>query len=772
MNQIGQEAKRLHNLGFVIHWLRPNSKIPVKSNWTNDDKDDLNALKEQYKNGYNLGVRLGNINHPLTDGTYLAVLDVDLKSSDVEHHKLAANWLKRNFWDLFGSTVETLSGRANGSRHLWMRLKAPMQSQKLYSSPELVEVYMPSAKANKKQLELLGKKKIDKGIRLRPAFEIDFMCSGKQIALPPSIHPDSNKPYKWGRKYGDNFKLSDIKFMDIEKKLETVLSNKGAIKKDAMRNTDSLAGWKPIEVNIFDVQLKLSDKMSNLLFEGDDVDDHSSACFSLALALVKAQYSDDEIMSILTDKDNTYLGTTPYRHAQTNNRARAARWVRDYCIVKARKEVDAAHVFEGVEELPQLSDEDAKKQAEATEKMKHWTTKLERTEKGDRVKPTLKNVILVLNEAVSKSVIKRDEFCNRETYGCDTPWNSKKGDLITDSDVIAIKVWLAQKYRFEPSINIIYEAVDAIARNNTFHPVREFLNGLEWDGIERIDNAFKTYFGGEGPKTYLKEVSRKFFVALIARIFVPGIKFDYIVIFEGKQGKGKSTFGVMLAGNDWFSDSMPDLHDKDAALNLQGTWIQEMGELASLRRGELEITKSFITRCIDKVRPPYGRKKVELKRQTVFFGTTDKSIYLYDKTGNRRFWPVYIKQLDFKAFKADRKQLLAEAMFVWFNLGEKLYLSEEAEKQIEEVHRDKMSDDEEDVMHEIFTRFLCEEVQKEDANVTEFRTSELFSLGGPFEEIKMNNYNLQKAARILKKEGYKKHHKRDGNYWIFQGENL
>src|SRR5690606_30472394 len=141
----------------------------VKSNWTGDHQDDWETLKKEYRKGYNVGARLGNTNYPLSDGTFLALLDVDLKSTDKRHQREAADWLRNNFQELFGSTVETISGRGNGSRHIWMRVKNPIASKKLYSSPEEVEVYMPSAKPNKKQIELLGEEKIAKGIRLRPA---------------------------------------------------------------------------------------------------------------------------------------------------------------------------------------------------------------------------------------------------------------------------------------------------------------------------------------------------------------------------------------------------------------------------------------------------------------------------------------------------------------------------------------------------------------------------------------------------------------------------
>lgn len=765
MSLILKQGKKLFDLGLAVHWLRPRDKVPVKSNWSGDQKDSWRVLEREFQKGYNIGARLGQLSQ-FEDGTYLAILDVDLKSEDPEHKKLAVAWLKKNFGDLFGNTVEVLSGRGNGSRHIWMRVKEPLSSQKLYSSPIEVEVYMPSAKANAKQIKLLGEEKVKKGIRLRPAFEIDFMCVGKQVALPPSIHPDSGKEYKWGQKFGDSFSYEDVKLMDMEKKLLTITTNKSEFKKEN-RNDDKMHGWKAVEVDHLDVELKLSEKLGLMLYSGEDVEDNSSACLSVSMGLVKAGFSDDEIMSILTDKDDTYLGETAYRHAQTENRARAARWIRDYCLAKARREVDAKHVFDDDVEVFNnfLPVEEAEKQMGELNSLIHWTSRLERTANGDKPKTSLKNTILVLTNAVDKKVFLYDEFFGRDIYGCDTPWEGKKGEAITDADVIAIKIWIAQHHAFEPNVNTIHEAVAGIGRDNKFHPVRSYFESLEWDGEDRIQNAFKNFFNAEGPETYLGEVSRLFFIAAVARIMSPGIKFDHMVIFEGKQGKGKSSFGSILASQAWFSDTVLNFNDKDAVMNIQGAWIYEIGELSSMKRSEIEVTKAFITRQVDKIRPPYGRRMLEMPRQTVFFGTTNAGHYLTDKTGNRRFWPVIVDQLDFEKLKSERDQLWAEAYFIWQNIGAKLFLSDEASKELEGVQADKIAEDEEDVMQEKLEKFMEEELMEGEFDFSQFKLSQLFEIGGPWEDEKQTSWNLRKASDILKRLSFIKKRSKSDRFW-------
>ena len=144
-----------------------------------------------------------------------------------------------------------------------------------------------------------------------------------------------------------------------------------------------------------------------------------------------------------------------------------------------------------------------------------------------------------------------------------------------------------------------------------------------WDETPRIDTWLKRNFEAQGDDEYLAQVFRKWLCAMVIRAYEPGAKFDWMPIFEGEQGVGKSSFGRMLCGDKYFLDWLPDLMNKDSALALQGIWAVEMGELASFRKNEIEAVKAFLTRTVDKVRPPYGERWLESKRRCVFFGTTN-----------------------------------------------------------------------------------------------------------------------------------------------------
>lgn len=761
------EAKRLHAMGFGIHWLRPRSKVPVQAGWTEGERDTISTLSKTYQTGYNIGTKLGA---PSRIGKYyLAVLDMDVKGLKKKHRKQAEEWLEENFPGLLKKSPITHSGRGNGSRHIWILVNKAFDSKKITSSSEIVKVLMPSHTPSKNDKAKLSDKEIKAGYRMRPAWEIDFMCAGKQVVLPPSIHPDTGKEYRWGRpvESAKNIPLIDIKdFLDTNSK-----NNVGRPKGHSQRLNAKYDIEDPKEI---DLELKLPPKIVDGIYEGDEVEDRSAFCLTVAIAMVRARFEDKHILGVLTNKDY-FIGAVSFDHSKSSHRQRAARWVQDYCIRKARQEADARFEFDcAVEIAPNLNNEQKKKQLKSAVSdlgQVNWKSKMDRTDK-DHPKPTLKNCILIAENAVAPNVFIRDSFANRDFYGCDTPWGGKKGDLLTDDDAVSIKVWLANNWKIEPSTNIIFESMVSIANKNRFHPVREYLTNLQWDGVSRIDTWLKSYLGARGPETYLRAVSRKFLVAAVARIFNPGVKFDYMLILEGLQGMGKSTVGNILAGDAWFLDGLPDLTDKDAALNLQGTWICEMGELTNLRRNEVEVAKAFISRRIDKVRPPYGKRMVELKRQSVFFGTTNVYEYLKDKTGNRRFWPVELvmTEVDFEGLKADRDQLWAEALLA-FDLGEELYLTGEAKEQAVAVQSSRMVEDDGDVIFSKLSVWLkqfmrARRTQKENGEELKpfkFQTIELFSdfsyegvNFSPLAEMKADNYKLQLASLALRKLGLEK----------------
>jgi predicted P-loop ATPase len=227
-------------------------------------------------------------------------------------------------------------------------------------------------------------------------------------------------------------------------------------------------------------------------------------------------------------------------------------------------------------------------------------------------------------------------------------------------------------------------AVAKVADDRSYHPIKEYFDGLlEWDGIPRIDTMLIDYLGADDNE-YVRAVSRKIMCAAIKRVYEPGIKFDNIVVLNGPQGIGKSTFISKLGGN-WYSDSLnlSDMNDKTAAEKLQGYWIMEIGELAGMKKADIDKVKAFISRQDDKYRASFGRRVTPHPRQYVFFGTTNSETgFLRDVTGNRRFWTIKTsgngRWKPWELTQYDVDMMWAEAL-VYTNEGESLYFSGEIE---------------------------------------------------------------------------------------------
>lgn len=759
-NEILAEAKRLYNLGWACHWIKPHSKAPVKSGWSGPVRDSWQDLKGSYQEGYGLGVRLGESSKIGT--SFLANIDVDIKSGEKRHQVEALEAVMSRFPELKNAP---LVKTGYGFRYFVATAK-PMPSGKLASSPDMAKVLMPTAGVNRQQLRAveegkLTKGELDQGYRVRGAWEIEFMSSGKQVVLPPSVHPDTGKPYMW------------IRPVDAVSLPLVALGSQGLGKgRGRPQGTRLIQGFTPVAVDL--VSSPLSDRIVEMILTGAEVSDRSAALLSVALAMCAAKFSDVEILSVLTDK-TTFLGETAYDtgHANTGSRAVAAEWVRRYTLVKAREETAAGKSFEDdVVVTVHLEPAEQALQAAELVEQKDWKEKLTRSGKDGSGPPrdTLENIVSILAHAVGPEIFRRDLFAGRDSYGMATPWGGVKGEVLTDDDAIKIKHWIGKNFRVEPSCHTVFEAMVLIATRNGYHPVRDELAALpSWDNTPRVDMWLARHFEAKGPPEYLAQVFRKWLVASVARTFVPGLKFDWMPIFEGVQGGGKSTFGSILFGQKYFTDWLPALSDKDAALGLQGIRCVEFGELDQLRRNELETTKAFVTRQVDKVRPPYGRRSLEISRQCVFFGTTNKEHYLKDDTGNRRFKPVEVGWLDFKALARDRDQLWAEALWIYENrLEATLELEGEAREFANETQAEKMVEDESAFMVEAIRNFIKR--IKAGSNITpfnfdRFKLVALFGEGAPLGKIQENGRNIQFAIKALKIIGAFKSRSKGYTWW-------
>lgn len=755
-SRVKTEIESLYSKGFALHLLKPRSKAPLKSKWTTGPRESKESLLKALKPGLNLGVRLGTPSR-VGEG-YLAVIDIDVKGEEKRFEEEAITIVRELFPDLFLRTPENpgpamvRSGRGNGSCHLYVITATPAVPQKLAVSSEKVKVFMPSAPVSRASKEALSEEDLNEGYRIRPAWEVSLMGEGQQVVLPPSVHPDSGKEYRWlGRP------TFELPLLPIE----------GKLKKS---EREKISDFEPVLV---DLDLSTLSEATKEVIRSGEADDRSVALFKIVIEMVKSGWKDIEILSVLTDTEFG-LSQCCYDHAKTESRKRAADWLYNYTIKKVRRENDASIVFDKEVEVSEISEEEAKEQ-EAELFARDWRLQIDRNgPKGNNPnspKLSFKNVLLILQNEAGSDIFRRDVFSYRDFYTYDSPWGGEKGATLTDSDPILIKNWLSQRYRFEPSVSLIEEVIVFITEKNTFDPVREKLESLpEWDGVNRLDGWLGKNFEAEGEPEYLAQVFRKWMVAMITRIYRPGAKFDWMPIFEGAQGVGKSSFGRMLAGEDYFLDWLPVLSDKDAALGLQGAWVVEMGELASLRKNEIEIVKAFITRQIDKVRPPYGKRSIESERRCVFFGTTNQETYLKDDTGNRRFKPVKVGSLNFTALRKEREQLFAEALFIYKNdLEITLELEDEAREFEKVIHAEKTVEDDSEIMKELLMEFIEKEKKKgpkERFNFSRFSLRVLFSpTGGPLSDFEMRDRNLKLAGKAIRDLGGKRWKSRGLKVW-------
>ena len=323
----------------------------------------------------------------------------------------------------------------------------------------------------------------------------------------------------------------------------------------------------------------------------------------------------------------------------------------------------------------------------------NWMDELERTQSG-AIKSTINNNLLILNgDPRLKGRFALNQFAGRGEVLDALPWSTDtKRRLWSDTDSNGLYWYMERAWGITGRGNID-SALDIHAALHAFNDVQDYLRGLDWDGVERLDTLFIDYLGAED-NAYNRAVTRKSFTAAVARAMTPGVKFDNMLILCGRQGVGKSTILDKMS-RGWYNDSISTFEGKEASELLQGVWLVEIAELDAFRKSDISRIKQFLSLRADRYRAAYGRHVRELPRSCVFFGTCNNFAFLQDSTGNRRFWPVDIGIREptkdvFRMADADVDQIWAEAKTRW-QLGEELFLTGEAAEMAlckQEEHRE------------------------------------------------------------------------------------
>lgn len=773
-------VKPYYDLGFALIWLRPRSKIPWEAGWTSGPRADWAYLEKTYRPGNNVGVRLGTPSK--INGKYLAVIDVDVKSTNPKHRKEAYDALAPLIGKQKFPTVS--SGRGNGSAHLYCLTDFPFKTYNPAASEERIKYLSPSKKPSKEELNELTKEEIKKGYRFSKAWEISLYSDGRQVVIYPSVHPDSGNPYLWKTPFE---KAPTVSFDGAERTSRSVQKTNGKLSREKLgigSSRERLSGFEATSVQLdwLDAPKDIVLLIKKGIWAGREVDNSDYMPMAIT-ALLSAGCDRNDVLTVMTDPDYA-LGRASYRHAgETKNREVAANWAWHYGSVKKAMDArDPKKIFSTPFDEELLSGEELQTQSDELKAERDWRQDLKRgAGKKDSPGPLLNclvNIHLILNNSFGPALFKFNEFSKQDEVWQKTPWGSEIGREFQERDIQKIKLWMCEKFGFQPDDANIWSALVNIADKNSYHPIKTYLEALPpHDGVARLDYFLERYLRGEAPKKYMQAVSRKTVVAMIARVYQPGIKFDTMLVLEGDQGLRKSTAVMTLASKPWFTDVNLNLKHKDSIADMSGKWVMEQGEMNVLSVHDVALIKQFLSRDTDRMRPSYGRKSQDYPRQSVFIGTTNEDIYLKDTTGSRRFWPIKVTgDCDIEGIIRDRDQIFAEAL-AFYKAGEPLWIGDADTNHLaraQQAERETV-DELTTVISEWISRTDKQSKFDDDFDPDFIRMVDLFVAPGPLGvashfPVKMDDAGQKRVARCLRKLGYTKkdvkHGGRNCKTWV------
>lgn len=685
LDRIVAEIEPLALNGVSFHWLHPESKRPIGDNWSEKPFRDLETLKDTHRRNNNVGVRLGE--YSKTPWGYLHLLDVDVRDEACLNEVLS--WFADHWPDGMSFPV-VRSGSGGASLHIYFFCPVPFRSKKLAKSKTFTMVW-----DDQKGREV---KKND--------WEIELFGTGKQVVVPPSIHPDTKKPYVWERRIDTDDLDLGIGIVD-QATVESWGASQGAAGADDFEDD---ADWLFAEVKGEPIGLSEEEILRIVADLPDDWADDRDGWYQTGMALhheFRGGKRGFEIWCEWSQQSEKYDEKDQKRVWKSFGKTNRANPVRMPTLIQAakaarfdREDLDLIPVDDDTDEFADLADDDGDGfedllgtpssggevvpvddgdldltgSSESDEKPDTvgWKSKLDLTEEGG-AKSTLPNVQLFIeNDPRLEGCVAFNEFNKtlvftkppqvvrpkREgpkghfqfrgpIWQLDDPVN---GRSFQDEHLHSIRLWLETPKRqggwsLKVADRDLKAALINACHKKTIHPLRDKLKGYHeaWDGVRgRLETMFIRYLGC--PDTpYHRQTAILFAVAAVARILEPGCKWDFMPILEGGQGKRKSTF-IHAMGVGYGGELDFDYRDKKGMIeSCLGRWIMEFPELVGFNKAESEHMKRYITTTSDDYRVPYATFQSRIPRSYLFVGSTNDTSYLRDPTGNRRYWPIKVR---------------------------------------------------------------------------------------------------------------------------------
>lgn len=708
-SEVLSAAKRYIENGLAVHWLHRRAKNPVGKDWQNAPVHTLETLTAEYRTGYNIGIRPGEHSH--TPAGYLHVFDLDIRKPELAAEAWAV-LLKR--WPQARSAPYVISGSRDEtgavaeSRHVYVITPAPLRSMTLGHSEGFSMVFDPKKGRDVKKWD----------------WSVDLFGAPRQAVLPPSVHPDSGENYIWGREFDwDLLELGVGPVVSAE-----LVESWGAREDDLNLDDDddlmALARSAPMGLSETEIESTLAD------LPEDWIEDHDlwvQAGMALHHEYGGSQIGFEKWCQWARQSEKFDLKDHKTRWKSFKGRGTPVRMA---TLIKAAGENrlavahadfddllgDVAIPMSGQNALTVVStdvDDDLADLLGPTDSIApgasglsdivvdpEWRSHFHRNEEG-QLKSTLHNIKLIMrNDSRMRNVLAMNEF-TQDVVIMKTPpaFKLKKsspkpivqldsgiwkitdivnGRMWSDSHAAAVRAMIEAPerqggYGVSAKKMDMVDALDIVAHERSFHPVRDYLNSLKWDGVSRAERLWIDYVGAPDDN-YHREAAQLWLLGAVTRVFEPGHKFDFVPILEGVQGKRKSTFFRIMA-RDWFAELEGDFHDTQGMVEkMQGAWIMEIPELQQFGKAEITIIKGFISRQTDKVRLAYRRNASEFHRQCVFGGSTNEDEYLRDATGGRRFWPIACQanEIDTDKLIENVDQIWAEVVVVYRQWRENL----------------------------------------------------------------------------------------------------